>query len=180
MSRRRSTRSQASASPAPLTSPEAPVADEPLATAGVTKRLCALVYDGFLLFGLWVVPLLIAMVALHSSEPPPAELGGVVHELPPIAPPWMIQLYAVVMVVVFYGYFWRRNGQTLAMQAWRIRLDSVDGGRPSWKQCLIRLAVGALSLLCFGLGYFWLWWDRDGLTWHDRASRTRVVQVSKR
>lgn len=179
MSRRRRPNSRPAA-PATAVQAAAAPAETPLPSAGVTKRLCALAYDGFLLFGLWVVPLLLAMVALHFAEPPPAELGAVVHDLPPIAPPWMIQLYAVAVVVGFYGYFWRRNGQTLAMQAWRIRLESVDGGRPSWKQCLIRLAVGALSLLCFGLGFFWLWFDRDRRTWHDRASGTRVVQLPKR
>lgn len=164
---------------APAPSPAATDSVETsLRSAGVGRRLCALVYDGFLLFGLWVVPLFALMMVLHLSEPP-QQMGEVVHELNPVAPAWAVQLYALLMVAIFYIYFWRRNGQTLAMQAWRIRLDSADGGRPGWGQCLIRLAVGALSLLCFGLGYFWLWWDRDRLTWHDRASRTRVVELPK-
>lgn len=150
-----------------------------LRSAGVVRRLAALLYDGFLLFGLWVVPLLALMAIAHVTEPA-QPLGGVVHELPPIASPWVIRLYAIAIVIVFYTYFWRRNGQTLAMQAWRLRLDDVNGGRPGWGQCLVRLGVGTLSLTCLGLGYFWLWIDRDRLTWHDRASRTRVVMLSKR
>jgi uncharacterized RDD family membrane protein YckC len=86
----------------------------------------------------------------------------------------------VCMVAAFYFYFWRRNGQTLGMQAWRLRLDSKDGGRASLRQCLIRMPVGFLSLLCGGLGYWWIWIDRDRLSWHDRASGTRVAVLPKR
>lgn len=151
----------------------------PLPSAGIGRRLAALVYDGFLLFGLWVVPLFAATAALHLADRHQT-LGSVIHDLPPVAPELAIQVYVVLVVIAFYGYFWRRNGQTLAMQAWRIRLDSATGGRPTWGQCLVRVAVGALSLASLGLGYFWLWWDPDQLTWHDRASRTRVVVLPKR
>jgi uncharacterized RDD family membrane protein YckC len=86
----------------------------------------------------------------------------------------------VFMVAGFYYYFWRRNGQTLGMQAWRLRLDIAEGGRPSLRQCLLRMPVGFLALLCGGLGYWWIWIDRDRLAWQDRASSTRVVVLPKR
>ena len=49
-----------------------------------------------------------------------------------------------------------------------------------------RLATGAdprrcrnLAALPLGLGYLWMLFDRDGLTWHDRLSHTRLVLVEK-
>ena len=44
----------------------------------------------------------------------------------------------------------------------------------------MRYSVGTLSLLPAGLGFWWAWFDRDRLTWHDRASRTRIVRLPKR
>jgi len=39
--------------------------------------------------------------------------------------------------------------------------------------------VATLSLLLGGLGFWWAWLDRQRLTWHDRASGTRVVRMPK-
>lgn len=151
---------------------------EDLPTAGPIARLAALGYDSFLLFGLLFVPLFI----LTAIRAPSSKLqtDGVVHELPLIGPAYLLLPYTICMIAGFYYYFWRRNGQTLGMQAWRLRLDSKDGGRASLRQCLIRMLVGFISLVAGGLGYWWIWIDRDRLAWHDRASGTRVVVLPKR
>lgn len=149
-----------------------------LPSAGPIGRLAALVYDSFLLFGLLFVPLFI----LTAIRAPRSNLqtDGVVHELPLIGPAYVMLPYTILMIAAFYYYFWRRNGQTLGMQAWRLRLDSRDGGRASIRQCLVRMPLGFLSLLLGGLGYWWIWLDRDRLAWHDRLSNTRVVVLPKR
>jgi uncharacterized RDD family membrane protein YckC len=162
--------------PPPSASPA--TASTELPSAGPIPRLAALAYDCFLLFGLLVVPLFILTgLRQHSAG---LQTDGVIHELPPIAPQPVLLLYIACMIIGFYYYFWRRNGQTLGMQAWRLRLDNTRGGRPSFRQCLGRLAVGFISLLCLGLGYWWIWFDRDRLAWHDRASNTRVVVLPKK
>ncbi|MDY0071217.1 MAG: RDD family protein [Thauera sp.] len=149
-----------------------------LPAAGVFRRLAALVYDAFLLFGLLVVPLLLWTAWSHRQD---AQLrnDAVVHEIAPIAPPAFMLFYSIAIVVGFYSYFWRKNGQTLGMQAWRLRLDSAAGGRPSWKQCGLRLLVGPLSLALGGMGYWWILLDRERRSWHDRASGTHVVVLPK-
>jgi uncharacterized RDD family membrane protein YckC len=148
-----------------------------LRPAGVGRRIAALVYDSFLIFGLWVVPLFIVTAASHRAS---LQTNSVVHDLPVIAPGPVILLYEFAIVLIFYGYFWRKNGQTLGMQAWRLRVDSISGGRPSLRQCLQRAAVGFIALACAGLGFWWIWLDREGRAWHDRASNTRVVVLPKR
>lgn len=149
-----------------------------LPIAGVIRRIAALVYDAFLLFGLLVAPLFIATAIRSPRQNLPQ--GTVTHDLPPIAPKPVLLVYMIAVVVGFYVYFWRKSGQTLAMQAWRIRVDSNTGGRPTWKQCFIRAAVGLISLLCGGMGYWWIWFDKQGASWHDRASNTRVVVLPKK
>ena len=186
--------------PLPSNTSEITITETSLPTAGVLRRLAALVYDAFLLFGLLVAPLFI-FTAIRS---PKVDLqnGSVTHDLPSIAPQPVMLLYMILVSASFYCYFWRRNGQTLGMQAWRIRVDAEDEGcatlrqvwsdnqliradaekgtRASWRQCLIRSAVGFVSLLCVGLGYWWIWIDKNRCSWHDRASNTRVVVLPKK
>ncbi len=84
-----------------------------------------------------------------------------------------------VVIFVFFVTFWRSSGQTLGMQTWRIKIINEDGGRISVKQGLIRFASAALSWLCLGMGYWWMLWDKDKLTWHDRLSKSRIVILPK-
>lgn len=72
---------------------------------------------------------------------------------------------------------WSRGGQTLGMRPWRLRVVGMDETAPTRMQLLRRYLVGTLSLLCGGLGFWWAWCNRERLTWHDRASRTRIVRV---
>ena len=62
------------------------------------------------------------------------------------------------------------------MQAWKIEIVSVDGGRPGWAAAARRFAAAALSLALGGLGYFVALGSRERLTWPDRFSRTRLVR----
>ncbi len=66
------------------------------------------------------------------------------------------------------------------MRPWRLRLVARDGGVPSWASLWRRYAVGSLSLVLGGLGFWWAWFDRDRLTWHDRASGTHLIRMPKR
>ena len=74
---------------------------------------------------------------------------------------------------------WRRGGQTLGMRPWRLRVVGAHGGSPDARALWMRYAVGGLSLLAGGLGFWWAWIDRDRLTWHDRISGTRMRRESK-
>ena len=71
---------------------------------------------------------------------------------------------------------WRRGGQTLGMRPWRLHVTGAHGGPQTVRALSVRYLVGNLSLLLAGLGFWWAWIDRDGLTWHDRTSGTRMVR----
>lgn len=75
---------------------------------------------------------------------------------------------------------WARGGQTLGMRPWRLRVVGIDGATPTRTQLIRRFLVGIPALLLGGLGFWWAWIDRDRLTWHDRASGTRMARVAKR
>lgn len=126
-------------------------------------RLLALLYDLFPVAGLWFL-VAAAFVAVHGD----AVTGGALGLLE-FAVLWAVTgAYAVAS--------WQRGGQTLGMRPWRLRVVAADGGPASGLPLLLRYVVGNASLLLAGLGFWWAWLDRDGLTWHDRASGTRMVR----
>lgn len=151
-----------------------------LCNAGVWRRLAAMLYDGFLIFALLFIASLIPTLVLNAGNlgTSPAT-NTVVHELNSPLQGWWYQLYLLTWVGAFYLAFWRKNGQTLGMQAWKIKLLRNDGEKPSYRDCLIRLLVGLLSIAAAGLGFWWIWLDKQNRSWHDIASHTRVIEVPK-
>ena len=128
--------------------------------ASLLKQFAAMIYDGFLIFA---VLFLAAALALPFNK-------GEAIESP------LFSFYLLLTVFTFYAWFWHKSGQTLGMRAWKIRIVSEFGGNPSWGICYLRLMFALLSLLCFGLGYFWRLFKP--YTWHDRLSQTSIVDVS--
>lgn len=134
-------------------------------TAGVFRRLAAAVYDGLLLVGIWMVITLI-IVVLHGGEAVPA--GNLAF-----------QLLLLALAALLFMSSWLRGGQTLGMRAWRLKVERQSGAPLDLRTASLRFAAGILSLLACGLGLFWLWIDRDHLTWHDRIAGTRVILLPK-
>jgi len=100
-------------------------------------------------------------VALRGGEP-----------VDPGEPAYRIALLAVTYL--FYVIFWSRYGRTLGMQSWRLTIETVDGKKPDFTRASLRFLAALLSLIPLGLGFWWQLWDKDGLTWHDRWSGTRL------
>jgi uncharacterized RDD family membrane protein YckC len=127
---------------------------------------------------LLVLPLVMAAVALFMGIRTllglgPAEDGTVRLEA------WVVQLIAVVTVMGFFCSFWLKSGQTLGMQAWRIKLASFSGAQATPRQVVVRCFGALLSFACFGLGYLWCLVDRNGRYWHDYLSGTELVLLPK-
>jgi uncharacterized RDD family membrane protein YckC len=79
----------------------------------------------------------------------------------------------------YFVLSWRRGGQTMGMRPWRLRVVDAAGARASTPALWARYAAATLSLACAGLGFAWSLVDRERRTWHDLASRTRLVRVAK-
>lgn len=92
-------------------------------------------------------------------------------------------LLSVMMVVAIYGFlglFWTLRGQTLGMQAWRMRVEQPDGTSITWRQAINRVSFALIGWLCGGLGVWWALWDKQSRTWADIVSGTRTVLLPKR
>ena len=87
---------------------------------------------------------------------------------------------ALFSTVAFYCGFWLLKGQTLGMQAWRIRLRSFQGETVTPRQAVLRCLGAFVSLLPAGAGYWWCLIDRNGRYWHDYLSGTELELLPKR
>lgn len=138
------------------------------------RRLMAMLYDTLL-----VLPLIMVSVAaslgLHTLVVGVPGEGQVVQ-----LPPWSVWLVTLLTVLVFFSIFWRKDGQTLGMQAWRIKLVDNQGKPPGTGRAVLRCLAALLSAGCFGLGYLWCLVDSNGRYWHDYLSRTELVLLPQR
>ena len=58
-----------------------------------------------------------------------------------------------------------------------LQVVSFSGESPTPRQMLLRSAGYMLSAGTFFLGFLWVMWGEDELTWHDRLSRTHLSPV---
>jgi uncharacterized RDD family membrane protein YckC len=140
-------------------------------SAGVLRRFGAMFYDSLL-----VVALIMVLTVLFL----PFTDGKAIMWSQFTVVALAYNAARVLLVFAFFGWFWTQRGQTLGMAAWRMRVEREDGHLLGWGDALKRFACASVSLLALGLGYFWIWIDRDKLAWHDRWSRTRVIVLPKK
>jgi uncharacterized RDD family membrane protein YckC len=140
---------------------------------GLLRRLAAMLYDTFL-----VLPLIMAAVAVATMIAV-AVTGERGNDYSATLNPYLVQALALGCVMLFFGYFWRLKGQTLGMQAWRLRLRSLHGDRVSRRQVVLRCLGACLSMAAFGAGYLWCLADRNGRSWHDYLSGTELELLPK-
>jgi uncharacterized RDD family membrane protein YckC len=74
--------------------------------------------------------------------------------------------------VQYFALFTVFGGTTPGMMLRGLRVVDFSGEEPSPRQLLLRAAGYMLSAGTFFLGFLWVQWDEDELTWHDRISRT--------
>ena len=140
-------------------------------TAGLLRRLGAMLYD-LLIVG----ALMFIVTALFL----PFTGGEAITPDRSVAVERIYQSALLLVVVLFFYVFWTWRGQTVGMVAWRLRVERSDGTLLTWRDALLRLGGACVSLAAVGMGYFWIWIDRDRRAWHDRWSGTRVVVVPKK
>lgn len=135
-------------------------------------RLLALTYDFFPVLALWMaVSAMFTFGYTYLGHHPARE-----NIAPFSALQWLLWLVCWLVGGLYATLSWRHGGQTLGMRPWHLRVVDAKGADATPRALWMRYAVGTLSLLPGGLGFWWAWIDREKLTWHDRASRTRMLR----
>ncbi|MGP5308620.1 RDD family protein [Vreelandella alkaliphila] len=134
-----------------------------------------MLYDGFLVTAIWLAVTVVHLAFFRFVLGQQAdEIGTTQFDI------WSLRLMLLFFVTLFFVYSWRRGGMTLGMQAWRLRVQTTDGHAITLKQSLVRCVAAWLSLAAFGIGYWWVLFDRQRRSWPDIASNTQTVVLPKK
>ena len=128
------------------------------------RRLLALFYDLLLIAGILLSYTLLIVIIN----------GGAISSI--LGSNLMLLSYFLISFI-FYIYFWYFNeGQTLGMQAWKIKLVADDNQAISIKSMLIRLVLGLLFGSIAGLNFFVILFRSDKRSLNDIYSKTKIVR----
>jgi uncharacterized RDD family membrane protein YckC len=86
----------------------------------------------------------------------------------------------LLLGLAYYAYLeGSPSGQTIGKRAMSIRVIDFAGGGPIGPgRALIRYIGRIVSAIPCLLGYFWMLWDSEKQTWHDKFATTVVVPTS--
>jgi len=146
--------------------------------AGLVRRLAAMFYDSLLCIALMMVVTLlyqqVLLRLLYGSEQLQQLADAGRLDIDPL-----LSTLLLFSLFGFFAKFWTHSGQTLGMQVWGIRIQNADGTAIDLWQALLRFLIALVSLLCLGMGYWWMLFDKQNRTWHDMYSESQAVQLPK-
>jgi uncharacterized RDD family membrane protein YckC len=142
---------------------------QPVRYGGFWIRCFAAMLDGVVL---GFISLLIYAAAIFIIRP---QFGEIAESMKALFIP---QLVADALMKAFYFiYFHAVTGQTVGKKALGLKVVGVNG-QPIGYACSAGRYIGsAISLLVFGLGYFWVGFDSRKQGWHDKMAGSFVVRV---
>ena len=121
-------------------------------------------YDALLVLALMFVATFLFLMIFGPATMPPQR--------------YFLQFFLWCVGGCYFAWSWS-HGRTLAMQAWRIRLE-MNTGRPiSMTLAIKRYLLASAGLLAAGAGFLWALVDRAHRFLHDRLLGLRWV-VDKR
>lgn len=143
--------------------------------APLWRRLAAILYDSVLVIAIWIVVSFIVLSAFGIEQARTIEGETVVLD-----PLYQYTLFTAMLgsAFLFFGWFWTHSGQTLGMQAWKIKVQNADGSAISWKQVALRYVTAPFALAVAGIGYLWMLFDAEKRVWPDIASHSVVVKIN--
>lgn len=167
--------------PVPSTTPPAALP----ATPSRWRRFACMMYEGVLLFGVVFLATYLLDTLTQSRSGLTLRHGR--------------QAVVFVAIGIYFVLCWRKNGQTLPMKTWDIRLVDRNGALPALSRLILRymlvwpiplLAAYLVHLASQANGYpstdllivfapftlfFWTWFDSERQFLHDRLLGTRLV-----
>ena len=128
---------------------------------GIGRRVLSMLYESLIVFAVAFFAGLAFYSATHGR------LSGNTR--------LVFQLYLFLVLGAYFIACWSRGGRTLPMQTWKMRVVRADNLPIGVGRAALRYVLAWPSLLLFGVGVFWAFFDRDRQFLHDRLAGTRVV-----
>ena len=130
---------------------------------GLIKLLAACVYELLILLAIWMATAWVFILIFGDATLSYKR--------------FMLQLVLWIIAGAYFIWCWIKSGQTLATQAWKIKLVSGAGKTLTFKQALIRYVFASVSTVAFGLGFIWAIVDKDHHFLHDRLLKSHFISV---
>ena len=148
--------------------------------AGLTRRLASLTYDGLVIIALSMLTIVIYLLIIQSlisinmiSLGQHDDVSSLIQ-----ATPLLYGVRSILLILasmLFFGYFWKKSGQTIGMRAWRLKVQTLDGQLLNWPTAMIRSLVALL-----GIGNIWVLIDfKHKRALQDILCGTEVIVLSK-
>jgi uncharacterized RDD family membrane protein YckC len=131
--------------------------------ASLTRRLAACFYESILLIAIWFVSAAGFVLLFGNAE------HGVMRIF--------LQLFLYLVSGIYFVWCWFKSGQTLAEQTWKIKLVDSQSETLSVRHAFFRYVLASCSVLVFGIGFLWAFFDKDQLFLHDRLLKTRLIHL---
>ncbi|HIF27106.1 MAG TPA: RDD family protein [Candidatus Marinimicrobia bacterium] len=131
---------------------------------GFWKRTVAVLVDTFLII-LVTLPILIWVYGIEYLNNEHMEKGSFDFIINYVFP--------TIAVILLWKYYQATPGKMIFKAT---IVDAKTGGKPTLKQWIIRYLGYFVSLLPFGLGYFWVAFDKKKQSFHDKLANTLVIQ----
>ena len=90
----------------------------------------------------------------------------------------LLQIFLWLTVGAYFIWCWLKSGQTLAMQAWKLKLIDGDNQLLSLEIAILRYLLATLGMVLCGLGFLWAIVDSQHLFLHDRLLKSRITTGS--
>lgn len=131
----------------------------------ILKRLMACVYELLILLAIWM---LLTWVFVSA-------FGDATHGLKHL----LLQGLLWLVTGLYFVLCWIKTGQTLAMQAWKMKVVGQDGRLLNVQQACVRYLVASILTMAFGIGLLYMFVNARRLFLHDRLLHTQFVLVNK-
>jgi uncharacterized RDD family membrane protein YckC len=138
--------------------------DNDLTYVGFWKRTVAVLVDAFLII-IVTLPILIWAYGFEYLNNEHMEKGSLDFIINYVFP--------TIAVILLWKYYQATPGKMIFKAT---IVDAKTGGKPTLKQWIIRYLGYFVSLLPFGLGYFWVAFDKKKQSFHDKLAKTLVIQ----
>lgn len=80
---------------------------------------------------------------------------------------------------LYFVVCWVKTGQTLAMQAWKMKVVGGHGDLLTLQQAMLRYLLASTLMLIFGVSFLYMFLNKQRLFLHDRLLGSRYVMVTQ-
>ena len=125
----------------------------------IGRLYACLFYEAIIQIALWFIVTFFALAVLNIDL---------------TSNPNLLRFILWVSSGIYFIYSWLYGGQTLAMRAWRLKLNHPKKNK-NFSYLMSRYFLSSISLAFFGLGYLYIFFDKKNRFLHDYILGSEII-----